>query len=134
MVKPRYLLVGMSAAVLAAGALYWGGTPAPTPLGAENFAHVEVGMSQAEVEELLGGPPGNYGRYDSRNAMMTMEGYIHPPGSFERVWCDDNNRFEIYFGVWGRVVGYHKRAGYQQTPPEGIFARLWLFVRELGGR
>jgi len=83
-------------------------------LNREGFSQLRLGMTQAEVESLLGGPPGNYGRYDDRFAEMTMEGYERPPGSVERVWCDDAHRFEIYFDQEDQVVGLHRRARYQQ--------------------
>jgi hypothetical protein len=88
-------------------------------LAHENYPLVRLGMSQAEVEELLGGPPGNYGRYANGKSMMTLEGYIPPAGAAERVWCDDSNRLEIYFDAEGRVVGHHRRAVYSQSASEG---------------
>ncbi len=86
-------------------------------------------MLQSEVEALLGGPAGNYGRNNSGRARMTLEGYFPPPESVERVWFDDTNRFEIYFDNQGQVVGYHKRAGFQQISTEGFFAKLWRKLR-----
>jgi hypothetical protein len=83
-------------------------------LNVENFSEIRPGMTQAEVERLLGGPPGNYGRYSQ--CIMTLEGYIAPPGSVEKRWRDDAHCFEIYFDQEDRVVGLHKRAGYGQHP------------------
>jgi hypothetical protein len=102
--------------------------PPPRRLNVDAFPLVRTGMTQAEVEGLLGGPPGNYGRHAGGEGMMTLEGYIAPAGSVERLWCDDANRFEIYFDREGRVVGLHKRASYSQSPAPGLFARLraWL--------
>ena len=85
-------------------------------LKVDNFPLVRVGMPQAEVEDLLGGPPGNYGRY-AGGSWMTAEGYLAPLGSTEKIWCDDGHRFEIYFDGAERVVGIHRRAGYGQRPP-----------------
>jgi hypothetical protein len=93
-------------------------------LAVENFAHVRMGMTLAEVEALLGGPPGNYGRFTDGMGFMTLEGYISPPGAVEQIWCDDANRYEIYFDADGRVVGHHRRAGYSQEPGDGVFG--WL--------
>jgi hypothetical protein len=100
-------------------------------LASENYSMIRDGMSQAKVEELLGGPPRNYGRYFNGGGVMTMEGYWAPPGAVERIWCDDSNRFEIYFDPEGRVIGHHRRFGYSQEPPEyrqelpeGILRRL----------
>jgi hypothetical protein len=93
-------------------------------LAHENYPLVRLGMSQAEVEGLLGGPPGNFGRYGGGATGMTLEGYLAPPGAVERVWCDDSNRLEIYFDAEERVVGLHRRAAYWQSPPEGFLG--WL--------
>lgn len=90
----------------------------------DNFPQVRLGMTQAEVETLLGGPPGNYGRHRNGLTMMTDEESIDPPGSLERVWCDDAHRFEIHFDAKGIVVGTHRRAGYWQSPPEDFLA--WI--------
>src|SRR5262249_9340588 len=74
----------------------------------ENFSRIGNGMTQEEVEDLLGGSPGNYGRY--KTGMMTLEGVIAPPGSVEKIWCNDARRFEIYFDQDRRVVLKHERA------------------------
>jgi hypothetical protein len=97
-----------------------------------NYTLVRVGMSQAEVEALLGGPPGNYGRYADGETGMTMEGYAgRPPGAAERIWCDDAHRFEVYFDAKGRVVGHHRRSSYWQSPREGFFDMLRREIRHL---
>jgi hypothetical protein len=124
-------LVGLGAVGVGAALAYWAldqAAPRP-PLQTQNFGSVRAGLTQAEVERLLGGPPGNYGRYANGRGMMTEEGYLAPPGSVEEIWCDDSNRFEIYFDAQGRVVGQHKRAGYRQEPPEWPLAGWWRMVR-----
>jgi hypothetical protein len=105
-------------------------SPADKQLNVGGFFQIKVGMSLSEVEGLLGGPPGNYGRYAGGMSEMTLEGYLAPPGSVEKVWCDDANRFEIYFDQQMQVVGYHKRARYSQQPGPGWLERLrkWLGV------
>src|SRR5262245_61941779 len=100
-----------------------------TRLASENFPMIKNGMTLAEVENLLGGPAGNFGRHANGGSKMTMEGYIGPVGTKELIWCDDSNRFEIYFDAQDRVVGFHRRAGYAQSPPESIL--VWL-RRQLG--
>jgi hypothetical protein len=123
------LILGVS--IIATAPLLWHlGCPVSAKrLAAENYSLIRLGMSQAEVEGLLGGPPGNYGRYAGGDGLMTAEGYMAPPGSVERIWCDDGNRLEIYFEAGGRVVGHHRRAGYSQTPGEGPLMRLWRLLR-----
>src|SRR6185369_14856195 len=66
-------------------------------LNADGFSQIQLGMAESEVKTLLGGPAGNYGHYAGETSMMTKEGYDAAPGSIEKIWCDDNNRFEIYF-------------------------------------
>jgi hypothetical protein len=85
-------------------------------LRVENYPRLQIGMAKATVESLLGGPSGNYGRYDHKKSFRTDEGYRIPPGSVELWWFDDANRFELYFDAQSRLVGYHKRATYRQSP------------------
>lgn len=85
MAKRRMLLVGLTVAVVAVGVWSLGGSPTGPRLRVENYPEVRVGLSQAEVEELLGGPPGNYGRYVGES-MVTCEGYLAPPSSVEQIW------------------------------------------------
>lgn len=92
------------------------GPPAPPRLHVENYSRIRVGLTRSEVEELLGGPAGNYGQYANGWNEMTCEGYHVPSGSVGEVWCDDANRFEIYFNPHGLVAFHHKRYGYSQGP------------------
>jgi hypothetical protein len=81
-------------------------------------------MTRADVEGLLGGPPGNYGEHAGGESRMSLEGYHVPPGAVELVWCDDSIFFMIFFDAKGCVVGHRQAADYRQEPPEGFFARL----------
>ena len=115
---PRQLLAWT---LLIALVFYFGVVPAfrwltaPPPLNVAGFDQVRAGMSMAEVELLLGGPPGDYGRYDG-NAMMTMEYFHGPAGSVEAQWFDDDNRLEVWFDQTGRVVSVHRRGGFARRP------------------
>jgi hypothetical protein len=102
-------LVGLLAfwAVLVADGRF--STPKPR-LATRNFWDIRKGMSQAEVEKLLGGPPGDYGRNVGGTSFVTAEGFCRPPGSIERLRYDDSNQFEIYFDAEERVVAFRKRA------------------------
>lgn len=88
----------------------------------ENYPSIRRGMTQAQVEELLGGPPGNYGWYHNKIVVQTAEGTIAT--GVKRVWCDDGNCFEIYFDSQGNVVAHHKRGMYRQMPKNKLVARL----------
>jgi hypothetical protein len=116
--KPRQL---MAWTILLSLAFYFGVVPAyrwltaPPPLNVAAFNQVRVGMTMADVIGLLGGPPGDYGRYDG-NAMMTLEGAFGPPGSVQVHWFDDDNRLEVWFDQSGTVVHVHRRAGFTRRP------------------
>jgi hypothetical protein len=84
----------------------------------ENFARIQVGMSLQEVEDLLGGPPGEYGLWGLveplTDGMMSQEGVAVPPGSTELVWFDASDRFEVWFDPQNTVVAVHRRAIWQR--------------------
>jgi hypothetical protein len=78
-----------------------------------DLAKLRKGMSQADVEIVLGGPPGDYGNPELKGypGTSTMEGYTRPKDFVLHVWFDDRNRFELCFDATGRLVLWHKRAG-----------------------
>lgn len=116
--KPRQL---MAWTILISLVFYFAVIPAyrwmtaPPPLNVAAFDQVRPGMSMEEVSSLLGGPPGDYGRFDG-NAMMTLEGAFGPPGSLEADWFDDDNRLEVWFDQAGTVVHVHRRAHFTRRP------------------
>lgn len=94
----------------------------------ENYPRIAKGMTLKEVEDLLGGPPGNYGLHPIGKELMTLEGYPEIPGAVEKHWKNETNLLEIYFDSGDRVVGIHHRAGYRQYPPESWISRFWRFL------
>jgi hypothetical protein len=87
--------------------------PAPRTLNVEGFHQLQRGMTQDEVEALLGGPPGDYGQYPSGGFDMTAEGFVCPSGSVEKLWYDDDHRFEIFFGDEGKLAGVFQRGSHR---------------------
>jgi len=87
-------------------------------LKVENFGNIKVGMTEREVERLLGGSPGHYGIKWGR-AMMTAErGFVYERGFLydgrREIWTNDNTMLEVFFDADGTVVGKHKRAAYSR--------------------
>ncbi len=82
----------------------------------ENIARLQVGMTQAEVEELLGGPPGDYGvwRTFGTHTMSMDVSTIVPAGSREAVWCDDDHFIRVYFDANDRFVHVYKRPKWER--------------------
>jgi hypothetical protein len=95
--------------LLIAGSLQWRFHP-------ENHTAIRAGMTLQQVEDVLGGPPGDYGWFWFGSAMMTEEGVIAPLGSTEMVWFNDDKRIEVHFDNQGRVVAVHKRATWERRP------------------
>ena len=82
----------------------------------ENYPLITPGMTSKQVEDLLGGPPGDYGWFFVGSGTMTEEGVDAPPGSIEVIWFDDDHRIEVYFDSAGRVVAFHERAKWERRP------------------
>src|SRR2546423_1899639 len=64
------------------------------------FAKISRGMTQAQVEELLGGPPGDYGDNQGGVAPGSLESgnpVPLPPGSVTQFWFDDSHQFKVFF-------------------------------------
>jgi hypothetical protein len=74
----------------------------------ENQTAIQPGMTLKQVEDLLGGPPGDYGWYWFGSSMMTEKGVVVPPGSTEMVWFNDDQRIEVHFDNQSRVVAVHQ--------------------------
>jgi hypothetical protein len=91
-------------------------TDPPAELNANNFTLVKVGMTQDEVEKLLGGPPGDYGRNKREQGFMTVEMFTGPQGSVEKVWFDDNNRFELFSTTRAKLSASTRERFLGQSP------------------
>jgi hypothetical protein len=104
---------------------WWGGDLAHgRRLATENYSLIRPGMTQAEVEELFGGPPGNYGRYLPPETFSLIGYSVHQRLNWSVAldWYDDSHYFEILFDANGRVVG-HLQKDYCQW--EGSLERWW---------
>jgi hypothetical protein len=101
-------------------------------LNSGGFDRVQPGMTRAEVEELMGGPPGDYGRYIADVGSQSLEGFFCPPGSRSfhpptgLTWLDDDEKFEFCFGSDGRLIVKHQRSEYGRST--GVWARVRAFL------
>ena len=85
----------------------------PRRLNHKGFEQIQNGMTQQEVESLLGGPPGiYYPSYCGAGWIMTAEKMVWPNAT-EVAWYDDRNRYEVWFDAEGLVAGKHRRSGWQ---------------------
>jgi hypothetical protein len=82
----------------------------------ENHPLTQPGMTLEQVEDLLGGPPGDHGWFFAGSGMMTEEGVNAPAGSIEVIWFAEDHRIEVYFDSEVRVVTLHERAKWGRRP------------------
>ena len=110
-VRILFGVTGCTLVVLAAPYLFWH----PVWLNHGGYEQIQPGMTEPEVEQLMGGPPGMYyPTYLGAGGTMTEEGYDVPDAA-ETVWSDDKRRYEIWFDDGGRVVGKHRRSGWSSS-------------------
>lgn len=79
------------------------------------FAQVQIGMSLAKVERLMGGPEGNYRRGPGWVEQLGFASTVHyDVGTIKRVWSDQKCRYEIFFDDTDYVVGKHQPLAYSE--------------------
>ena len=82
-------------------------------LNVAGFSQIKNGMTTAEVEALLGGPPGDY-RHRWCKMWMTREELVTAIYAQGQVWFDDDNMFVIYFDASGKVAASFEPKGFQR--------------------
>ena len=104
------LVLAAAAATVALG-LWLALRPEPDhPLSVETYRKIHLGMTRAEVEAVVGGPPGVIGpkpKYLSGGA-LEEEGHIGPHGFFvgpTAEWYGHRGRIVVGFDDAGRVKG-----------------------------
>jgi hypothetical protein len=79
-------------------------------VGAATFAEIELGMTVTEVEELLGGPPGDYRSFvklDVGSLKMHPTNIAVAGAAGWKEWLCDEGRIWIWFDPEERVVFKH---------------------------
>lgn len=107
----------------------------PEPVASQaRCERVRLGMTQAEVEVLLGGPPGEYQTGPVHYCLDSIVRCktVHRPGSWpgeqfyrQELWESDHGGLTVYFGEENEVVGY-------EYMPSSDLALLDKFRRWLG--
>jgi hypothetical protein len=78
--------------------------PAPARrLNTSAFADVRAGMTEAEVEALLGAPAGDYGRAG------LLDPFARRLGKDQKAWCDDEQVLFVTFDGAGAVAAAERR-------------------------
>jgi hypothetical protein len=69
----------------------------------ERVRRVVPGMTEAEVDAVMGAPAGNYSKY----AVRWRPDRLNDPDFWPKKWYWDDAVVEVRFGVDGRVKGKH---------------------------
>jgi hypothetical protein len=121
-VRRRIRLLGLGLAV--ALAVAWGlalATASRSHVTRENYEKIQEFQTRAEVEGILGGPPGDYTRGRFRPSAENLNG-----GWFERLeWVGSDAVIWVWFDGDGNVAA--KRLG-EVVPAQG---GLWHWLRGL---
>jgi hypothetical protein len=116
----RALVLGLAASLgvsvlLVSHWLRWRWIPRP-----EAFAQIKVGMTQAEVEALVGCAPGFYTRYPLAISRIGCVYIPDRPSSIRQTWMDDQHLFYVWFDSNNRAVGVAQWPGYERYPPQSL--------------
>jgi len=122
----RRVIIGLVATVLLVfGMLLPLMLPERCPVNRAAFERIEEGMTVAEVEEILGGPPGDYRTLPPPPFQV---GISFGPPLDRRKWRGDGIDVEVCFNNVGRV-GW-KVSGEQELPALTPAERIrWRLVR-----
>jgi hypothetical protein len=126
----RKWFLGLFAVVLVFfGALVPFMFPRPSPVTRAAFERIEVGMSLAEVEAILGGPPGDYTTRPSRFILIVDPSYSMINEKVDvLVWRGDEGQAHVF--VDARGIVREKEFTEQVTGPAGPLETLqWRFGR-----
>src|SRR5689334_11185034 len=111
--KRSLLLLAMSAITVVCGWLALSNAMAPS-INRQAFERIQLGMSEEEVEHILGGPPG---RYTNRRIYIPMEGT-----TFQRWWIGSQAVVIVSFDFGNEKDATRRVAGksYESVPAETL--------------
>jgi hypothetical protein len=95
----------------------------PHRIRPESFERIRAGMTEAEVQELLGAPAGNYDGFKrSMIDIYPVSGLVLPaePGD-DKFWASRHGAVRVSFDNHGRVVDHRRHMSVAST----WWARLW---------
>ena len=94
--RPKWILLAVLLVLLlgAAGIELPVLFPRPSKATAANFSRITVGMTRVEVEDILGGPPGDYRNGPTGKALFPKLGRLTPGYEF---WWGDEGFIAIRF-------------------------------------
>jgi len=120
------ILIAVSLVAVVPAGLFWSTLPRHA-ISKQNIAMIRPGMTQKQVEALLGGPPGDYG---PESVASESHGISIPlPSERDEAWIAGFTAVSVRFGEDGRVVSVQEFARLvgEETWTEKV--QRWLGVR-----
>ena len=99
----------------------WRSSSCPVDVREETSLKLKNGMTEAEVEWILGGPAGNYTTYPGVEYSFVTAGNDpqilarHAPIT-KRRWHTDEYAIDVYFGAEGEAIWIHSAAADEPRP------------------
>ena len=87
----------------------------------ERFQDVKRGMTEAEVETLLGAPPGDY---STRGYSILTYGIVISEGVRREKWIDDKHMYEVHYTHDNKVAGTHVRDNLRRSQDDPWYSRF----------
>ncbi len=93
----------------------------------EHYDRIQLGMSRAEVEAVLGGPPGDFATEDVSYGVTDSDLAIFTAGPYE-YWAGDDGDVWVAFDEQGAVRrrAFGDAVSTPKTPPWLPYLRAWL--------
>ena len=111
--------------------------PAPSALRTTNFRQIKPGLTRKQVFELLGGPPGDYGKnadgmIESGDGSVFQVFYVPTsrPVRMEN-WQDDLSNFFIFFDDEGHVIATSRSNCVRRYPNSRFLHEMRQIIRRL---
>ena len=105
--RKKFLLAGVASSLLLVGALVPLLRPRHCPVTKEAYDRIEEGMSRAQVEAILGGPPRDYRNQPTQMGWSTRveveRSGPYLPDAREADWFGDEGDVCVWFAPDGRV-------------------------------
>jgi hypothetical protein len=106
-------------------------------LRASRFPELRPGMTRHEVEDILGGPPGDYGIYADGTVESgdgsVLQVFAAPAAGHTKMetWEDDRNCFFVFFDDKDAVVAASRANHVRRYPKGSLLAKVKESLRSL---
>ena len=108
------ILAAIAAVLLLVGAILYTMLSLRHNITTDSVAAITRGMTRAEVESILGGPPGRYYRWRQASPILLPDPYL---AGGEDEWIADDYAVFVRFDASGRVVSVRQPVGMHHGGP-----------------